>query len=118
LDYNIKFYIENPELRAQIKTVAWGQAQVIDHLLVFASKINIGDEGWMSTLKILALQEASIESLDGYANFIKSYIKPLTEDDKNVWTSKQTYLAMGNLLNVAAELKIDVSPMEGFVPEK
>jgi hypothetical protein len=24
---------------------------------------------------------------------------------------------MGNLLNVAAELKIDVSPMEGFVPE-
>jgi hypothetical protein len=31
-------------------------------------------------------------------------------------TSKQTYLAMGNLLNVAAELKID-SPMEGFVPE-
>jgi nitroreductase len=44
-------------------------------------------------------------------------IKPLTEDDK-MWTSKQTYLAMGNLLNVAAELKIDVSPMEGFVPEK
>jgi nitroreductase len=40
------FIIENPELRAQIKTVAWGQAQVIDasHLLVFASKINIGDE--------------------------------------------------------------------------
>jgi nitroreductase len=33
---------------------------------------------------------------------------------KNVWTSKQTYLAMGNLLNVAAELKIDVSPMEGL----
>jgi hypothetical protein len=31
-----------------------------------------------------------------------------------VWTSKQTYLAMGNLLNVAAELKIDVSPMEGL----
>jgi hypothetical protein len=63
---------------------------------------------WMNTLKILVSQEASIES-EGYANFIKSYIKPLTEDDKNVWTSKQTYLAMGNLLNVAAELKIDVS---------
>jgi nitroreductase len=62
-------------------------------------------------------REASIESLDGYANFIKSYIKP-TQTTKNVWTSKQTYLAMGNLLNVAAELKIDVSPMEGFVPEK
>jgi hypothetical protein len=31
-----------------------------------------------------------------------------------VWTSK-TYLAMGNLLNVAAELKIDVSPKGLFL---
>ena len=32
--------------------------------------------------------------------------------------SKQTYLALGNLLNAAAELKIDITPMEGFVPAK
>jgi nitroreductase len=44
--------------------------------------------------------------------------KTVNRRRQNVWTSKQTYLAMGNLLNVAAELKIDVSPMEGFVPEK
>jgi hypothetical protein len=44
---------------------------------------------WMITLKTLASPEKSIESLDGYANFIKSYIKPLTEDDKNVWTSNK-----------------------------
>ena len=37
---------------------------------------------------------------------------------KNIWTSKQTYLALGNLLNAAAELKIDVTPMEGFVVEQ
>jgi nitroreductase len=37
---------------------------------------------------------------------------------KNTWTSKQTYLALGNLMNAAAELKIDVTPMEGFEPEK
>jgi hypothetical protein len=60
-----------------------GQAQVIDasHLLVFASKINITIEV-DEYVKILALQEKLLESLDGYANFIKSYIKPLTEDDK------------------------------------
>jgi nitroreductase len=72
---------------------------------------------WMSYVKNTSItREASIESLDGYANFIKSYIKH-NRRRQNVWTSKQTYLAMGNL-NVAAELKIDVSPMEGFVPEK
>jgi hypothetical protein len=31
---------------------------------------------------------------------------------------KTNLLSYGYLLNVAAELKIDVSPMEGFVPEK
>jgi hypothetical protein len=63
-----------------------GQAQVIDasHLLVFASKINIGDEEDEYVKNTSITREASIESLDGYANFIKSYIKPLTEDDKNV----------------------------------
>jgi nitroreductase len=115
------FIIENLELRAQIKAVAWGQAQVIEasHLLVFASKINIGDAEVDDYVKNTSItRDVPVESLNGYANFIKGYIKPLTEDDKNVWASKQTYLAMGNLLNVAAELKIDVSPMEGFVPEK
>ena len=43
---------------------------------------------------------------------------PLSVEQKTVWTAKQTYLALGNLLNAAAELKIDVTPMEGFEPEK
>jgi nitroreductase len=115
------FIIENPEIRAQIKTAAWGQAQVVDasHLFIFASKTNIGDaevDEYVNNTSII--REIPVESLKGYANFLKGYIKPLTEDDKNVWTAKQTYLALANLLNVAAELKIDVTPMEGFLPEK
>jgi nitroreductase len=47
---------------------------------------------------------------------MKSKIISLTEEEKNIWTAKQTYLALGNLLNIAAELKIDATPMEGFVP--
>lgn len=49
---------------------------------------------------------------------MKSKIVPLSIENKAVWTSKQTYLALANLLNAAAELKIDVTPMEGFEPEK
>jgi nitroreductase len=49
---------------------------------------------------------------------MKSKLVSLPEDVKNTWTSKQTYLALGNLMNAAAELKIDVTPMEGFEPEK
>lgn len=49
---------------------------------------------------------------------MKSKIITLPNEEKIIWTSKQTYLALGNLLNVAAELKIDATPMEGFEPPK
>jgi nitroreductase len=31
-------------------------------------------------------------------------------------TSKQTYIALGNLVSAAASLRIDATPMEGFNP--
>jgi hypothetical protein len=41
----------------------------------------------------------------------------MSEDIKSNWTAKQTYLVLGNLLNAAAELNIDSTPMEGFNPQ-
>jgi nitroreductase len=47
---------------------------------------------------------------------MKGALINLPDDVKKVWTAKQTYLALANLLNAAAELKIDTTPMEGFDP--
>ena len=111
--------VENPELRAKIQPSAWGQSQIIEasHLIVFANEINFGTTGIDNYIKN-ASETRSIpaESLQGYADFMKANITALPEDIRNNWTAKQTYLALGNLLNAAAELKIDVTPMEGFVP--
>ena len=41
-------------------------------------------------------------------------ISNLSQDAKNIWTAKQTYIALGTLLSAASELKIDATPMEGF----
>jgi len=43
-------------------------------------------------------------------------ISNLSQEAKNIWTAKQTYIALGTLLSAAAELKIDATPMEGFNP--
>ncbi len=113
--------VENPELRAQLQPAAWGQSQIVDasHLFIFANDTNIGDEAIDAFLNtISAERETPLESLAGYGDFMKSKISTLEPAVKNVWTAKQTYLALGNLLNAAAELKIDVTPMEGFVPEQ
>lgn len=111
--------VENPELRAKIQPSAWGQSQIVEasHLIVFANEINFGTTGIDDYIKNASETRAiPAESLQGYADFMKANITALSEDNRNNWTAKQTYLALGNLLNAAAELKIDVTPMEGFVP--
>lgn len=111
--------VENPALRAQLQPAAWGQSQIVDasHLIVFANIVDFGEEGIDSYIKDLtATRNIPMEAVQGYADFMKSKIIPLPVETRNTWTSKQTYLALGNLMNAAAELKIDVTPMEGFDP--
>lgn len=114
------FIIENPELRAKIQPFAWGQSQIVDasQLLVFANITNFGETEIDSYINNMAeTRGIPVESIKGYADFMKMKVTALSVEDRNNWTSKQTYLALGNLLNAAAELKIDVTPMEGFEPE-
>lgn len=113
--------IENPELRAKLQPASWGQTQIVDasHLLVFANSVDVTEneiDNYMAN--IANTRGLQIEDLKPYSDFMKSKLIPLPAETKAIWTSKQTYLALGNLLNAAAELKIDVTPMEGFEPEK
>lgn len=113
--------LENPELRAKLQPAAWNQSQIIDasQVLIFANVINFGDaeiDAYIATL--VKARNIELASVKGYGDFMKMKMNELSADQKNIWTSKQTYLALGNLLNAAAELKIDVTPMEGFEAEK
>jgi nitroreductase len=115
------FIVENPEIRAQLQPVSWGQSQITEasHLFVFANVVDVQANHIDSYVQnIASTRGLAVADLNGYADFMKSKIVPLSVEQKTVWTAKQTYLALGNLLNAAAELKIDVTPMEGFEPEK
>lgn len=114
-------FVDNPNLRAQLQPVAWGQSQIVDasHLLVFANITDFGDTQIDAHINNVAVTRGlPTDALKGYSDFMKSKISTLPAENKNVWTSKQTYIALTNLLNAAAELGIDVTPMEGFEPEK
>ncbi|HBK82216.1 MAG TPA: NAD(P)H-dependent oxidoreductase [Flavobacterium sp.] len=113
--------IENPEIRAQLQPVSWGQSQIVDasHLLVFANFIDVTDNHIDDYISNIAKTRGmKLEDLKGYGDFMKSKITPMPSELKSSWTSRQVYLALGNLLNAASELKIDVTPIEGFEPEK
>jgi len=123
--YGLQLYkvliVENPEVRAKLQPASWGQSQIVDasHLFVFANITDVQESHIDDYLENIANTRGLIvDDLKGYGDFMKGNLVSLPADKKAVWTSKQTYLALGNLLNAAAELKIDVTPMEGFEPEK
>jgi len=111
--------VENPELRAQLQSASWGQSQIVDasHLIVFANQTtveNVDVDKYLNN--VAATRNLPIDALTGYGDYMKGFIGNLPEEVKPTWTAKQTYIALSNLLNAAAELKIDVTPMEGFIP--
>ncbi|MFM9987566.1 NAD(P)H-dependent oxidoreductase [Flavobacterium sp.] len=119
--YGLQLYkiiiVENPEIRAKLQPASWGQTQIVDasHLIVFANQTNIGSAEIDSYLEnVSQTRSLPIDALSGYGDFMKGNVNSLTEEAKNVWTAKQTYIALANLISAAAELKIDTTPMEGF----
>lgn len=111
------FVVENEEIRSKLKPHAWDQSQITDasHLIVLANQNSFGEELVEEYVdNVSETRGIPSEGLKGYADFMKSKLVPLSEDAKAVWTEKQTYIALGNLLSAAAVLKIDSCPMEGF----
>jgi nitroreductase len=114
-------FVETADLRAKLQPAAWGQSQIVDasHLVIFANITNFGDKEINEAIQNLTnTRGLPADALTGYGDFMKSKISPLPIEKRDIWTAKQTYLALGNLMNAAAELKIDVTPMEGFEPAK
>lgn len=113
-------FVSSPELREKLQPAAWGQSQIVDasHVVVFANMTDFGDADIDAVIdNMTTTRGLPAGALKGYADFMKSKISPLDSEKRNTWSSKQTYLALGNLMLAAAQLRIDVTPMEGFDPE-
>lgn len=115
------FVITDPKLREKLKEVSWNQPQITDasHLLVLANFTDFGEELVDDYIQnVVDTRNNLREDLEQYANTMKNTLSGLSQEQKAQWAAKQTYLALGNLLQAAAELRIDACPMEGFQNEK
>jgi nitroreductase len=109
--------VENKELREKIKPIAWNQQQVVDasHLLVFCYQPNPGEQEVKEHVNRMAtVRQKPVESLEGFQNHVIQALEDMGEENRAIWTSKQTYIALGQLLLSCALEKIDATPMEGF----
>ncbi|WP_413557982.1 NAD(P)H-dependent oxidoreductase [Bdellovibrio sp. HCB209] len=111
--------IENPKIREELKPVSWGQTQITDasHQIVFLYKDTM-DEAFVQKYidRIAEVRGAPVESLQGFKEMMINNLVKAPEEKIRVWSQRQAYIAMGFLLETAALLKIDATPMEGFSP--
>lgn len=113
--------IEDQETKNKLIEHSWGQKQVAEasHLIVFCRPRAIEETVVDDFVKDIAeTRKVEIESLEGYGNMMKGFIKNKDDKARAAWMKNQLYIALGNLLTTAAVLDIDTCPMEGIIPSK
>ena len=114
--------VRNPQIREQLVEHSWGQKQVVEasHLVVLAIKKDLNESDVDRYVQRMSeVQQVPLENLQKFANVVKGFMKqPPYPLDINAWSTRQTYIALGQYMTCAAMLGIDTCPMEGFVPDK
>ena len=114
--------ITNEALKEQLRPVCWDQVQVTScsHLVIVLAAIeNVKVESG-EVEKRFKRRDMPQESLDFYMDIYAKHLEKTLSSDENIyhWTSKQTYIALANMMTAAAYIGIDSCPIEGFEKEK
>jgi nitroreductase len=115
------FLVTDKEVKVKLREAAYGQPQLTDasHIFVFAAKNDISDEYVDDYMQRIAdTRRIDVANLKGFGDTIKGSIYTQSSDDVRAWNQRQAYIALGTLLQTAAELHVDACPMEGFVPDQ
>lgn len=113
--------IRNKEIQQQLVKSSWNQQQIVQasHLLVIcvSTKLDESDvENYFKRVK--EIRDTSEEIVRPYRDYLKTTIANKTAEELLSWGKNQAYLALGNLLTVCSNERIDSCPMEGFIPEE
>ena len=113
--------INDPATRAALLPHSWGQKQVVDcsHFVVFTAKTKMTeadvDKLIRRTVEIRKLPAA--EALGTYRfMMLGDVVNGPRGKIAHEWATRQTYIALGNLMTCAAVLGVDACPMEGLIP--
>ncbi len=111
-------HVTNPEVRTKLKTAAWEQPQFTDasDIIVFAVE-TVFDEARVDAFIGQVATERGLDAataLAGYKGMILGTLNSRSKEENISWAGKQAYIALGMLLETAALMNIDATPMEGF----
>ena len=113
------FVVKSQDLKEKLLPFSWNQAQVTQapYHLVFARNTADGDTLVNEFIEDTAkTRGADLESLQGYKDVMLGFLANMSEEEKTIWANKQVYIALGSLMTVLAEMRIDSCAMEGISP--
>jgi nitroreductase len=114
--------ITNPDVKAQLVPLSWGQGQVRDasHLVVFAIRKTISAEDVDRYVeRIVHIRGVAAETIAGYRKVMLNFVEnPPPGLDLDDWAARQVYIALGTFMTAAAVVGIDTCPLEGIEPAK
>lgn len=115
------FVISNEELKEKIKPIAYNQGQITDasHVLVFAAWDNYTEERINTVFKRMVTERnMPEEAVADYKNNLIAMYTPRPAEVNFDHAARQSYIGFGMAIAAAAELKVDATPMEGFVADQ
>jgi len=114
--------ITNEELKTKLRPFCWDQPQITtcSHLVIVLTNIESVKPSSGQPEARFKRREMPQEKLDFYLNLYATHLEKTLSSDENIynWTSKQSYIAAGNMMTAAAYIGIDSCPIEGFEKEK
>ena len=112
--------ISNPAKRVELLPHSWGQKQVVDasHFVVFTARTEMKEADVDKLIKrTVDVRKLPANALDPYRGMmLGDVVNGPRGKTAHEWATRQTYIALGNLMTCAAVLGVDACPMEGLVP--
>ena len=114
--------VENQKIREKLLPFAFDQKKVVaaSHLLVICIEQPFGEAQVRAYFqRVQQIRNTPDEILNPFKeNVLDVFGNKLSSEQIQNASTKQAYIALGNLLAVCAAEQIDACPMEGFMPEK
>ncbi len=111
--------ITNPEIKEQIKKIAWNQSVVSDcsHLLVFAAWDTYTAERINKMFDLTnEVRGFKNEGWENYRQMLLSTYPQKDAEENFTHAAKQAYIAFSTAITAAAFEGVDSTPLEGFDP--
>lgn len=113
--------VQSPELREQLMEIASGASRQLkgaSHFVIILARTDVTYNSEYVSNHFKSVQKAPDEMVETLVESLKLFQETKWKliDERTLfdWSSKQTYIALANMMTAAALIGIDSTPIEGF----